>query len=560
MQKQIYKILFLIFFSPILLFIFINNSMAFLDSDLWLNLYENLDSGLKDFEDSQYIYELSWKDKKNISENINKLLKEKWINDCFESWVNTRVIDGIVNWDINILIKNLKKEKKCWYNTKTKKFDSLNSKEISTLINEVSKIKSKYQNKAEQKAKAIYEISRIWIYSDWSIQNSPFDLIKDIQDIDKIIFSEDIEYQWDNNSFLNDLLKKDLNKAIYNSPNNFIENKKDSTKNNTIDSWKIKDHKSDGNIVIKSYLELDWNDYVCKTINNLESWLNSDSLSALENSLNGNSDISFSFNYWSWWHLKLPDSNKITIPDLNDTSSFFWLWSYNKINDNNSWQCNQFFCIVIDFIINKHNALGYASDKSIENVLKTSNKHLKKAANTSLVQSKMSTNNFEMSLRDLDLPWMFHMWFIITKKAPPILNLENILWKSEINKISKNSDFINSILRSKYKSFWLDYDSANNINKFLHKEKELLWIIHSLENPSTRAENLKNRYWEILILETQIENYETNKLSKNINNDILKEFDIEFTELEQFSSNIVDYANNIDILIKNLKEIPTYSW
>jgi len=48
--------------------------------------------------------------------------------------------------------------------------------------------------------------------------------------------------------------------------------------------------------------------------------------------------------------------------------------------------------------------LGYASDKSIENVLKTSNKHLKKAANTSLVQSKMSTNNFEMSLRDLDLP------------------------------------------------------------------------------------------------------------------------------------------------------------
>ena len=97
-----------------------------------------------------------------------------------------------------------------------------------------------------------------------------------------------------------------------------------------------------------------------------------DSLSALENSLNNSSanddnGVSFNFNYWGWWHIKLPNSNKITIPDLKDTNSFSWLWSYNKINDNNSWECNQFFCIVVNFVVSKHNALDYSIDKSIEN-------------------------------------------------------------------------------------------------------------------------------------------------------------------------------------------------
>jgi hypothetical protein len=574
MQKQIYKIFFSIFLSPIFLFIFMNNSIAFLDSDLWLNLYENLDSWLKDFEDKQYIYELSGKDKKGISEKINELLKKEWINYCFKSWINVRIIDSITNWDINILVNYLKKEEKCWYNTKTEKFDLFNNEGIWKLVNKISEIKSKYQKKAEQKAKAIYEISRIWIYSDWSIKNSPFDLIKDIQDIDKIIFSEDIEYQWDDNSFLNKLLKKEEKKAIVVSPNknNTIDswevdnNTIDSweVNNNIIDSWKIKNN-SDDKIVEDSYLELDWNSYVCKTRNNLESWLSIDSLSALENSLNSisaNDDngVSFNFNYWGWWHIKLPNSNKINIPDLKDTDSFSWLWSYNKINDNDSWECNKSFCIIVNFVVSKHNALGYGIDKSIENVLKTSNKHLKKAVSTSLVQSKMSTNNFEMTLRDLDLPLMFHIWIIITKKTPPILYLENILWKSEENKISESSDFVNNMLTAKYKSFWLNYDSANNINNFLHKEEELSSIINSLENPSTRVESLVNEFWQILNLRALREYYEENELSKNINNGILKEFDIEFTELEQFSSNILNYVTNIDTLVKKLKEIPTYNW
>jgi TRAP-type mannitol/chloroaromatic compound transport system substrate-binding protein len=84
-------------------------------------------------------------------------------------------------------------------------------------------------------------------------------------------------------------------------------------------------------------------------------------------------------------------------------------------------------------------------------------------------------------------------------------------------------------------------------------------MIHSLENSSLRAEDLKNEYKEIIRLESKINDYEQKNKSKKINNDIIKEFDLEFTELEQFTSNILDYVNNLDVLIKNLKEIPTYN-
>jgi hypothetical protein len=171
----------------------------------------------------------------------------------------------------------------------------------------------------------------------------------------------------------------------------------------------------------------------------------------------------------------------------------------------------------------------------------------------------MSTNNFEMIFKNLDFASIFHMWIVVTYKAPPILNLKKITWEKENKQVKRlnNSTIVKNSLRAKYKIYWLDYDSANNINKFLNKDQKALSIISSLENSVTRVELLDNRYQKILDLGEEIRNYKTSKLSKDINNDILKEFNIEFTELEQFSNNLVDYANKTDILIRNLKDIPT---
>jgi len=61
---------------------------------------------------------------------------------------------------------------------------------------------------------------------------------------------------------------------------------------------------------------------------------------------------------------------------------------------------------------------------SIQSIVEKSNEHLKKFVNTSLIQSKMTTNNFELPLRDLKLSEIFSFGMVITKKTPPILNLE----------------------------------------------------------------------------------------------------------------------------------------
>ncbi len=570
-----------IYFFIILLFIilnspWVNNTWAFLDSDLWLDLYKNLDKWLDKFEQSQYIYELESADKKDISQQINKILKQKGIEECIKSWISPEAIDKISKWEIQILLDNIKKEEKCWYKSETGSFDSLNSKKIWELISEISKIKEKYQNKAEQKAKAIHEISRIWMYSDWNTDNSPFDIIADIEKIDKIIFTQEIEYKWEETSFLNELAKEMLKNSRYGikKQNKSQSNqKKDKEKLNSsiIKTWNLIDKENinnPNNLNDEQYINLtkDPNSYACSEKIN-KSWLSEESLKAIKQSLDWNENTNINFEY-SNWQIKLPSTNKMNVGQAQysinlNSNNYFKLNTnpYSKVNDNSSWGCNNFFCITINFVVNTNKALWYASSKSIENILETSNKHLKKSANTSLVQSKMATNNFEMSLRDLDLPSIFHMWFIITKKSPPILNLENITQKeSQMPKNKADETKIKILLREKYKNLWLDYDKQNDINKFLRKEEELLSIIHSLENPISSAEDLVNEYKKIVEIQSKVNDYDKLSKTKEINNDIIKNFDIEFTELEQFTSNLLDYANNIDKLVKKLKEIPTYSW
>ena len=99
------------------------------------------------------------------------------------------------------------------------------------------------ENKAKEKAKKINTISRIWIYSDGNIENSPFDLIKDLQDIDQIIFSSKINYEWEELLSDDDLLDcitgkekcfdhgTDINDIRIKEPK-IIQNLKERLKNN----------------------------------------------------------------------------------------------------------------------------------------------------------------------------------------------------------------------------------------------------------------------------------------------------------------------------------------
>lgn len=79
---------------------------------------------------------------------------------------------------------------------------------------EIENLRNSKKQDAAQKSKDIYEIARIGLYSDGVLENSPFDIIVDLQDIDTVIFGEEIEYegeQWekDTDELLEDFLEED---------------------------------------------------------------------------------------------------------------------------------------------------------------------------------------------------------------------------------------------------------------------------------------------------------------------------------------------------------------
>ncbi len=569
MKKYIINNLIFIFIILLVLGISIKNTKAFLDWDIWLNLYKNLEKSMKDFKEQVYIYELGGQDKENISENINRILEKKWIWKCLVDWISSEDITQISNWNIKILVKNIKQECK-WEN------QELNNQTIWLIVSGISDIKYYYKNTAKNKVKTIHNISKIWMYSDWNLDNSPFDLIKDLQDIDKIIFTEEIEYVWENIDFLNTSRNNPFISPIWHNIDDIISKNENLRRNlqndnlNIIDSGLIEDSiilTWDSNLSLNP--NFGWHNYICPVDSN-KSWLSDESMNSLVMSIANNPEWD-SFEYSSLWHIKLPISNKISPLSLtwNNISQMLlsnFSSNYSRINDNNLWPCNSFICIKIDFVVRKQNALAYSVSKSIENILEVSNKHLKKATNTSLVQSKMTTNNFEMSLRDLNLPDMFHMWYQISFKSPPILNLENLAGFGKDKQASpqaeenKQNHKIHILLSNKYKIFWLDYSDPNNLNNFKQKDKELKSIINSLSLTSIRAWDLRKQASQIQKLNNKIISFNQSNISSKINNKILEDFNRQFTELEQFTLNILNYVNNLDIMIKNLNEIKTYSW
>jgi hypothetical protein len=71
----------------------------------------------------------------------------------------------------------------------------MTNEEITNYISTLAKIDNSVIQKSKEKTRQTYELSRIGLYSDGSRENSPFDLVDDIKEIEKIIFCDDSEYR-----------------------------------------------------------------------------------------------------------------------------------------------------------------------------------------------------------------------------------------------------------------------------------------------------------------------------------------------------------------------------
>lgn len=183
---------------------------------------------------------------------------------------------------------------------------------------------------------------------------------------------------------------------------------------------------------------------------------------------------------------------------------------------------------------------------SIEKILIRANEHLLKAANASLTQHKMATNNFEISSIINDLPGMLR-GFGIEVQSKPAPNLELDDADSSITQGGAYAP--RNIASEYYQNNGLDFSRQNDIDMIESRAEELKVIQTSAGLPTTYPESRMNE-----LTQFQSALRENNaRFSSSITNSLLQEdlkaFGKQFSELEIFVAGIEDFSNSLVSMI-----------
>ncbi len=569
------KLLFFITWFLVLLSFFSISTHWFLWEDLWLNLYESIDEGFEELEIKQYQYELSgqwqaWWDR--IKEYVNSILAQNSIECEIESIS-----------DINLIADATEEQLQAVFalcNTSADK-TKMTTTELSNIIREIWRVRTSLETRAEEKSKQIYEIARIWLYSDGVTENSPFDIITDIEEIDRVIFSEELLYIWEDYGTLD--FSDDLDDYI--AGNDRIEN---AAYNREDEDREVNDSEESSNLewsnnttgetpdISKIIEAVDENGdpiiatedghlYACYKDKD-GSGLSENNLNWLTNNIyTSGSDIEtlttrFARNPWSLWDRDNRTRGRLWVPiesrDLEAKARFGPEGQHARVYDN--FDCDSFFCITVWFVTKSQNLLWWwGQTVSVKSVLEKVDEHLDHISSTSLVQAKMTTNNFENNLLIKDLSSMLRgFWLQIQTKAPPILNIDNSE-SEEKNGLLWWRYKSTNMLRAYYKNLGLDYDRANDLAIYSDEIAESEIIQRSWELPLlsvTDRMDVYNNYKNKLKEENEI-------LSASIENHIIQEdlwdFYDQFIELERFALSIEDFAIGVDGVVEKMLEIPT---
>ncbi|MCD5380351.1 hypothetical protein LR004_00330 [Candidatus Gracilibacteria bacterium] len=537
-------------------------SNAFLGDDLGLNLYKSIDGGIIELEEGEYSYEMKGQSAGGtIEDPLNKVLSQKGYGDCkIDESLSETDISSISGGDIELLKSKLSKS--CLHGGTAIAVSTINS-----LQSEIKSYKNKVQQRAEEKAKQTYNISRIGLYADGDSKNSPFDIIQDIKDINSIIFTQSIEYKGENpinDGGFSDYLSgkfKDLPKHEKDDGEGTIESVEETTDileestDTPISELDIIESDelivADINPIPVGIFGVDNTQYAC--IDNVKSSGLSqeylDSLGIYSGGEEATSDLS----------VLIPlDENQYEgeeedsfIENFDEEMSFLNT-GYTAVNDNSIWDCSNFFCITIDFITSEHSVFGGEKMNSIQSIVEKSNEHLKKFVNSSLIQGKMTTNNFELGLRDLKLSEVFSFGMVITKKTPPILNLVENEDKDENPLSAKN------IYCKRWESSGGKCIRQNDLQVFIDNDAEAKTIIDSGEiSVAAAAQKFAERKAQQQ-MQSLLNDIITKAIQRNAGLKETEELYVEFLEIERFVGSIQDYSNDLSALVRVLNKIPIH--
>jgi len=375
--------------------------------------------------------------------------------------------------------------------------------------------------------------------SDWDKNNSPYDLIEDLQEIDKVIFGEKYDYNWVEKTAW--IMWNYMNWVTPNWVNSFTPYKPIKI-TDLIWTWSIADYITP---LTPPTIQNNPTNYVCSWSNNL-SWLD-------QNFIDG---IIQNPNITSSWHTNSWTNSNTHSWSFSGSLKPLITW-YSKVNDNESWKCDWFFCIVIEFKMYNHKLLWWWSTISIKSIIDKSNQHLSKFAwKTSLCQYVASTNNWELSCKKFDFSKIFSMNFIIIKKSPPILNIDKK--ETQTEKIDKNSPlWYENLLVEYYKNLWLDYKRANSVEYIENHIQDLMSVQHSANLKATDAEDKYNAYVDYINKQQENNKNLSKVVETKIGHDDLEVFYRMFVELRVFADAMQSATSKLETACKKLNEKPT---
>lgn len=550
-------------------------SHAFLGEETWLNLYKTIDEWYEQIDNQNFEFELSWADdsiKNKVNTLINQYYELSWweLKNCIEKDLAPSHIISIATWNTQVLFE------KMWNNCKSSK-NAVDSNILNTVQKIIQEHYQETKNIAAEKTRQIQKIWSVWLYTDGILENSSFDLIDDIEKIDSIIFTQKIEYFWEEYEDLNKLFEdqqSDKKETINNNatdPEVLNENNWESSSNQN-NNWNSNNSENNINLNILSSFNQDnsyfWasSNYVCVD-DKSDHWFNPELIDQILDPKDSSSQNTSGNQWTNNWNPNNSGNNTWNSWNSNSSSSSEEKkkaetinGNYVKLNDNAVWPCTDFFCITVDFVVHQHQLLGWWPNITIEYLIDRSNQHLRKFANASLAPAKMTTQNFELWLKDLNLSDMFHMSFQVSTKPVPILTLENKLekpWDTSTEKKWNPDDFSsNTLLQKYYKAYNLDYERRNDITIFTKQQEEYKTLLNSaglwIDKVSVKQKTLNDYLNKNTLLANQI----SNSVYKKVTIDTLWDFGRQFTELDNFTTSIRDYTQSLSNLIEAMIKIP----
>ncbi len=526
---------------------------------LWIDMYKSIDEWSKNYLKKSYALRLEWNTSSgNLSQKVNTILKREWFENCdISADLTVDNFEEIAAW--NLVVLQSKLSPNCF------DYNGISISSLNAIVQYVQEIKITAIDQASTALKVNKNMTNSGIYTDGSVNNSPFDLLNDIEKINAILLKQHNSYNWWSVWWLQ------LINNFFNAPgnhssqnwNNSTEEEWESeiTENelsqyqwnplpeDTLDDWEYTIaplNFGDIGIDKTQYMCVDEvnqsglapNDLAFLLSQSSTFWNNSDNSSVQANSYVASIPVA-----------ETPE----TVTDLVWTiapSSFAW-W-----NDNDTWWCDWFFCIDVEFIT-------YTPEpqwNSIESILENANKHLKKFINSSLAQSKMTTNNFELWLRDISLPDMLSLAVVVSKKTPPSLELTDK--KEETDQISSASGIWwykkNTAFCERWNAEGLDCTRENDIDIFEDTIGDQKTLFNSGDqNISTVAERLKERR-NLLSKKSFKADFIDLAGRKDSQINETNDFDKHFTSLESITKNMLEHATQFNASVLQMRKIPIH--